>query len=217
MFFYIIIIIYISLLIYYNYHLKKFDKDAYLIVKEKRINDKYPLIDTLNIDFDFKNFLNTNINYFLIDNNNYIDLSNLKNDKLNFTVHKNYKLYNDLFKNLINYDLFNIKNLINYESICIYKGNTLQKLTKTSSKDNIIYQIYGTSTIYIFNPKNKDNIINKNKNDILKWGESYQLNQFDYINIPCEWFYILISDDISILYINDSNDLFTIYNYYFNI
>ena len=56
MFFYIIIIIYISLLIYYNYHLKKFDKDAYLIVKEKRINDKYPFIDTLNIDFDFKNF-----------------------------------------------------------------------------------------------------------------------------------------------------------------
>ena len=214
-----LLIIYLSILIYKIYNLKNYNENAIL----KNIDnfniqiEGYPLYYKTENDFNFNNFINNNIYYIIQDNNNFINLSNFNdNNSKNIFINKNYKLYKDLFKEYIPKEYIQ-NNLINYESISIFKGETNINLRKYVNKENILYQIYGESIIYLINPKHKDNILNKNFEEIMKWGQKIKMIPGSFLIIPPEWYSIQKSKDISIIYQNEANDPFTIYYYYYNL
>ncbi len=214
-----ILIIYLSILIYKIYNLKNYNKNAILKNIDNlniQIKDE-PLYYKTESNFNFNTFINKNIYYIIQDNNNFINLSNFNVDQLNnIFIYKNYKLYKDLFQEYIPKEYIK-NNLINYESISILKGDSEINLRKLSNKENIIYQIYGKSILYLINPKHKDQIINKKFKEIIKWGQKIEMTPGSFLIIPSEWYYIQKSKDISILYQNEANDIFTIYYYYFHL
>ena len=214
-----LLIIYLSILIYKIYNLKNYNENA-ILKNIDNLNiqiEGYPLYYKTENDFNFNNFINNNIYYIIQDNNNFINLSNFNdNNSKNIFINKNYKLYKDLFKEYIPKEYIQ-NNLINYESISIFKGETNINLRKYVNKENIHYQIYGESIIYLINPKHKDNILNKNFEEIMKWGQKIKMIPGSFLIIPPEWYSIQKSKDISIIYQNEANDPFTIYYYYYNL
>ena len=212
-----LLIIYLSILIYNIYNLKKYSGTAVLknIDNLNIIIDDSPLYYKTGNSFDLNDFMNKNIYYIIKDNDNFINLSNFNDNNIpNIFIYKNYKLYKDLFKEYIPKEYIK-NNLINYESVSILKGVTNINLRKLVSKENIIYQIYGESIIYLINPKHKTNILNRPFKEIMKWGEKIKMIPGSFLIVPCEWYYIQKSKDISILYQNEGNDIFSIYYYYY--
>ena len=69
--------------------------------------------------------------------------------------------------------------------------------------------IDGKTTIYLFNPKHKDEILNKTNNEIKKWGHKLTLQKDDTILIPTNWYYIQETKDKCIQYHIEIDDIFT--------
>ena len=63
----------------------------------------------------------------------------------------------------------------------------------------LLNQIQGKSKLYLFNPKHKNDIINKNNDEIKKWGIKINLVPGLVIYIPIEWYYIYEINEESII------------------
>ncbi len=98
---------------------------------------------------------------------------------------------------------------INNESISIYK-NYQSNLESCNSNHTVIYIVDGLTTLYIFNPKHKDEIKDKPLKSIKKWAHIKELKKGDYLIIPTNWLYFLETQDKCILYTNKVNNIFTI-------
>ena len=98
---------------------------------------------------------------------------------------------------------------INNESISIYK-NYQSNLESCNSNHTVIYIVDGVTTLYIFNPKHKDEIKEKPLKSIKKWAHIKELKKGDYLIIPTNWLYFLETQDKCILYTNKVNNIFTI-------
>jgi hypothetical protein len=98
---------------------------------------------------------------------------------------------------------------INNESISIYK-NYQSNLESCNSNHTVIYIVDGVTTLYIFNPKHKDEIKDKPLKSIKKWAHIKELKKGDYLIIPTNWLYFLETQDKCILYTNKVNNIFTI-------
>ena len=94
-------------------------------------------------------------------------------------------------------------------SISIYKENIIIPLNRCIHNYNIIGMIDGKTTIYLFNPKHKDEILNKTNNEIKKWGHKLTLQKDDTILIPTNWYYIQETKDKCIQYHIEIDDIFT--------
>jgi hypothetical protein len=99
--------------------------------------------------------------------------------------------------------------VVNNESISIYK-NHRGILENCYSINTIMYVVDGDTTLYLFNPKHKDEIKDKKLESIKKWAHIKKLQKGDYLSIPTNWLYFLETSDICILYNNKVNNIFTI-------
>ena len=69
--------------------------------------------------------------------------------------------------------------------------------------------VHGSMTLYLFNPKHKDEIVNKGNDEIKKWGHKKIMNQGDIIIIPPYWSYIQEINEKVIQYHIDVDTYFT--------
>jgi hypothetical protein len=80
-----------------------------------------------------------------------------------------------------------------------YKGLNSIILTKNKHNLCLINQIYGQSKLYLFNPKHKNDIINKPNDSIKKYGQKINLTQGLSLYIPVEWYYFYECEQESII------------------
>ena len=204
----ILLLIYILLVIQHLLYIQKYNMNGFII----ETNDKKKIIDNyikLNPIFTSKE------NHFDINNNNYDYLQDILNYKLNKPsyVFKNNELINRLTKENTFFDIamfddynhfFNIS-----KSISIISGKNNIPLIKCVHNINIIGILDGESTFYLFNPKHKDEIKEKDNDKIKKWGHKKKLLKNDILIIPPYWSYIQEIDNKIIQYHIDVDTYFT--------
>jgi hypothetical protein len=153
-------------------------------------------------NLSFEKLSQENPGLIIHDNNRYLSLKSF-NDEDNMYIYRNQELYKSL----------NLKEL--FDSIYIpfqsqlhtykrylmsfYKGLNSIILTKNKHNLCLINQIYGQSKLYLFNPKHKNDIINKSNDGIKKYGQKINLTQGLSIYIPIEWYYFYECENESII------------------
>lgn len=192
---------YNGIIIFYNKSLK-------LLLEElKSLN---PIYITIINDFSFNNIKNEYINYIINDNDIIIPIKNI-NDISSLYIYKNKEIFKDLKLNQyihIN-DLFNNPLLLKNYSFTIFKNNIKTRVKRVYHNYNIIGILEGETTIYLFNPKHKEDILYQ-KNNIKKWAHKKKLQKNDILFIPTNWFYIQETDSQVFQYHIDIDNLFTI-------
>ena len=98
---------------------------------------------------------------------------------------------------------------VSYDSVSIYKKN-MSDLKKCNSNNTLLYIVDGRIKLYLFNPKHKEDIKDKELKNIKKWSHIKKLNKGDYLSIPTNWFYILDCDESCVVYNKDVNNIFTV-------
>ena len=169
-------------------------------------------------DISINNFIKDNPGHIINHNGKYISLKYFIKDEIqSMNIYKN----KDLAKQ------FNINNIFDtvydpfYSQIhcnknyymSLLKGNNNTLLTQNKHNLLLIYQLFGISTIYIFNPKHKNEIINKKNDEIKKFAYKLNLSKGLVVYIPIEWYYFFETDEESIIGEIECDNYFTsIYN-----
>lgn len=187
----------------YNYNGFVIDSD----IQDKglilaNINNKNPLLifDSIN-NYDIQN------KYIYID-----ELKNYKNG-INDYHYKNKKLFPMIInkKNIFDHTILEKKySIIPSYSISIFYGKTSIQLKQCIHKYNVIGVIDGEASIYLFNPKHKNDIISKNNDEIKKWGHKKIIKKNHVLIIPPYWYYIQEVNDKIIQYHIDIDSVFTL-------
>lgn len=136
------------------------------------------------------------------DNNRYLSLKSF-NDEQNMYLYKNKDLYESLhLKELFDsiYEPFSSQ-LHTYKRylMSLYKGLNSIELTKNKHNLCLINQIYGQTKVYLFNPKHKNDILNKSNDSIKKYGQKINLTQGLSLYIPVEWYYFYEVENESVI------------------
>ena len=136
------------------------------------------------------------------DNNRYLSLKSF-NEEQNMYLYRNKNLYEtlnleELFDRI--YEPFSSQ-LHTYKRylMSLYKGLNSINLTKNKHNLCLINQIYGQSKLYLFNPKHKNDILNKSNDSIKKYGQKINLTQGLSLYIPVEWYYFYECENESII------------------
>ena len=228
----IIIVILISICIKYSLDLRKINHSAELIQLQNpnhiEINEiiekKSPLIihnlASKYLDFEnksIKELVKDNPGYIVIDKNKHTLLSSFNEDG-NHKVIENSNMIGDLnFKVKLDSISNNFKNKLTCNlnhAISLLKGKYSISLLQ-NKHDNLLYtQLSGYTTFFLFNPKHKIEIQNKNNNEIKKWGFKIILKPGVILSIPPEWYYIYESVDESIVFSSYYDSYFT---YFYNL
>jgi hypothetical protein len=204
----LLILIYIVFVVYSVINLQKFNINGVII----ETND----IHTLKNNVEYLNPVYTkdpNLFFNIDDNFGFSqDINNYKNNYANY-VYKNEQLFEKLLKkeNIFNCNIFNDSHYyfpINY-TVSIISGENSIPLKKCIHNKNIIGILDGEVTIYLFNPKHKSEIVNKENNEIKKWGHKKNLKKNDLLIIPPYWSYIQEIDNKVIQYHIDIDTYFT--------
>ena len=189
-----IVIIYIILSVYYLLELQKYNFNGILnkATNESQINELLknlnPILFNKEINIKIEEPLNIGFD------EEYIPISNYNSSKDNqIYIHKNKRLFQDmkLDNHIINLEFLNDYDKIpfTYNSVSVYK-NVSSKLYRCCHNYNLIGVINGETTMYLFNPKHKKDIINKANNKIKKWAHKHILSKDDILLIPPNWYYI---------------------------
>ena len=219
----LILILFIIFTIYNIIELKKYNKNGIII---EYINTNYmididkikkslsllnPVLINIKNNIQFNDFIKVNNNY-LIKNKGY-SFKKIK-DSDNISILRDKDIYEDLLKDKIIIDLNLFFNpyipIINKNSISILKGYNLLPIHLCKNNHNILYIIDGNITIYLFNPKHKNDIENKKLDDIKKYSHKYYLEKNNMLIIPTNWYYIQESNENVIQYHSDSDNIFCI-------
>ena len=167
-----------------------------------------------NLSFD--KLSQDNPGLIIHDNNRYLSLKSFTEEQHTY-LYKNKDLYESLhLKELFDtiYEPFS-SGLHTYKRylMSLYKGLNSIILTKNKHNLCLINQIYGQSKLYLFNPKHKNDIINKSNDSIKKYGQKINLTQGLSLYIPVEWYYFYECENESIIGEILSDNYFTvIYN-----
>jgi hypothetical protein len=173
-----------------------------------------------NLSFD--KLSQDNPGLIIHDNNRYLSLKSFSEED-NMYIYRNQELYKSLhLKELFDtiYIPFS-KGLDIYKRylISFYKGLNSIHLHKNKHNLCLISQIYGQTKLYLFNPKHKNDILNKSNGEIKsnenikKYGQKINLTQGLVISIPIEWYYFYEVEKESIIGEIISDNYFTvIYN-----
>lgn len=223
---FIIQLIFILALIFTIYNIieiKKYNKNGIIIEYKnnfiheidnikKSIKQLNPvLINVKNINLDFDTFISKNLSYTIDE----LGFSMKKiNDTDTIKVVKNKNIYNDICKDTINFEneMIHISQipLIKKQSISIFKGYYLSPLEFCKHNYNIIYILDGNLTIYLFNPKHKQEILGKSLENVKKYSHKYHLEKDNLLIIPTNWYYIQESMDNVLEYHCDSDNIFCV-------
>lgn len=227
----IIIIIILSICAKFIYDQHKFNDSTKIIQLQdsnkttinNHTKEKLPIVihNLLNKHIDIENLSLDKINdnnhgYIIKDNNKNIVFSSLLDDHNmaitdNKYIIKDINLEND-FKSLMNTFSDNISYNIN-NKMSILKGKYSINLSQNKNNIKLISQLFGESILYLFNPKYKEEIINKENFEIKKWGSKINLKSGILLYIPSDWYYIIESEEKSIFVISTIDNYFTfLYN-----
>ena len=228
MIFYLILLLIIILTIKHIYEIYDINTNAILeqlqnankeeiseIIKENKpllvhnLVNKYDKFNNLSFD----KLSQDNQGLIINDNNKYLSLKSFV-DQTNMYIYRNKDLYQllnlkELFDNI--YEPFYSQLHINKQYLLsFYKGLNSIKLNKNKHNLCLICQIYGNSKLYLFNPKHKNDILNKTNNNIKKYGQKINLTQGLLLYIPIEWYYFYECDNESIIGEIISDNYFTV-------
>ena len=222
----IILLIYIIFVIYNIINIQKYNMNGYVI----DTNDYNILIDNI-IKLNPVRFTDTSTNVTidqLIDYNPECIINDNKSLKdyhsiENLKIDKNNDLFDQLdIQRFIHFDFDKLPsseiNIIKQNYISMFKGEQKLPLRVALNNYNIIGMLKGETTIYLFNPKHKEDILGKENFEIKKWGHKKKIKENDIIFIPPYWEYIQESNSDVIQFNIDINNIFTfIPNYVRNI
>ena len=220
----LIIILFLIFTIYNIINIQKYNKNGFIVeLKEndpEKIKDSLLLLNPIllnikNESIFFIDLINNNLNYIInsysfkkineleqiqiLKNNNVCEDLNLK-EKINFNL--------DIFEDFYVPLLFNKKHYLS-----IFKGYNIIPLQFCKHNVNIIYILEGKITLYLFNPKHKNDITNKNLESIKKYAHKYFLEKDNFFIIPPNWYYIQESNDTVLQYYIESDNYLTyLYN-----
>ena len=192
---FIIIILFIIFNIYFIFNLYLIDENCSL----KLVNNKNDL--KLNL------FKSNPILINIPKENNYDNLLSVLNP-----CYKNQSTFNE-HKLDINYDqqLLNSNILYNViKSLSYFDNKDNVSLLRCKNNFHIISNLLGQEYfVYLFHPKHKELIMNKNIEDISKYGEKILVKPYDILYIPFGWFYYQEVNNSTILYHIDIDNYFT--------
>ena len=205
-----LILLYLIIMIYSVLNLQKYNKNGITI----EISDEKKFINELSYLNPLKFYISINHNSenlpvkYILDGNeiNLYDSYSLNqflfiHKRKEILPYDSNKYINKLMENKYLYPL--------NHSISIYKKNVIIPIERCIHNYNFIGIIDGETTIYLFNPKHKQDIINKQNNEIKKWGHKIVLKRGDCISIPTNWYYIQETNDKCIQYHIDIDTIFT--------
>lgn len=225
----IFVIFLISLFIKYIYELHSINYNASLIQVQdpneitisELLNHKSPLL-IYNLISKYSDLLEININTLITNNPGYIIKDNNKNISLSSFGEENVKqMYILDNENMIND--FNLKpifdtiiHIFNNNLSCnithqlsILKGDNSLTLSQNKHNIQLFIQLSGKTNFYIFNPKHKNDIINKTNKEIKKWSIQINLKPGVLLSIPTNWYYMYEINSESILCSSYSDNYFT--------
>jgi len=166
-------------------------------------------------DLSFEKLIKDNPGHIILDNNKYISLKSFtepENEQMNIYKNKDlvsqFKMtqaFNEIyepFESMIHCNKNYYMNLL--------KGNNALALTCNKHNLMLIYQIYGESKLYLFNPSHRVDITGKPNEHIKKFGHKINLKPGIVILIPIEWYYFYESDGSSIVGEIESDNYFTV-------
>ena len=180
----IITLIYLIMVIYNIINLQKYNINGF-IIKTNELSTLKNNIIKLN-PILFYNNINLKINSKLSILSDFI---NYKNDLPNYMYKNNTILSyfdSDIF---FNYQSLNHSNFLFpiSKSISIISGKNDIPLERCIHNYNIIGILDGSTTVYLFNPKHKEEIVNKEINQIKKWAHKKILDKGNILFIPPYW------------------------------
>ena len=185
----------------------------------------------LNLYFIFNLYLiDENCSLKLVSNKLNLKMNLFKSNPILINIPKDHNYDNLLinlkpcYKNQSYFNEFNINNIINYDnklldsnilcninkSLSYFDKEDTISLLKCRNNFHIISNLLGDEYfIYLFHPKHKELILNKNIEDISKYGEKILIKPFDILFIPFGWFYYQEINKTTILYHIDIDNYFT--------
>ena len=204
----IILFIYSIFVVYHIINLQKFNINGFIIDTGSTEEIQKNTLKLNPVIFYTQSLFNLNeprLNYLQ-------DINNYKNNYPSF-VYKNDELFERIVEPSFIFDSsifhgshfhFPIK-----KTLSIVKGENSIPLKKCIHDHNIIGVLEGESIIYLFNPKHKDEIINKENHQIKKWGHKKHIKKGDVLLIPPYWSYIQEVEKGIIQYHIDIDTYFT--------
>ena len=228
MFLLLIIIIIVAIVFKHSYDLFQFNLNAKIdhiqnpnphIIQDK-IKEKSPIIihnisneDKMFENFTFEKLIIDNPGYIINHNNKFISLDTFNDKKSQLAIHMNQNLVQDFnIKKSLNdiFTTFNNAMVCNQQCyLSLYKGNNTITVTQNKNYGLILIQIYNNSTLYLIHPKHKNDITNKDNQEIKKWAYKINLKPNIVVHIPSQWFYFYESNESSILSTITYDTLFT--------
>jgi len=174
---------------------------------------KYNDISSLTID----DLINNNPGYIINDNGKNISLSSFNDNESMYVLNNNdindhiglQNSLTDISKSFGDKLSCNITN-----ELSILKGNHSISLEQNKHNCEYYTQLSGNTTFYLFNPKHKEDILNKENNEIKKWAFKINLKSGIILYIPPGWYYFFESEGETITNRTYSDNYFTwFYNY----
>ena len=174
---------------------------------------KYNDISSLTID----DLINNNPGYIINDNGKNISLSSFNDNESMYVLNNNdindhiglQNSLTDISKSFGDKLSCNITN-----ELSILKGNHSISLEQNKHNCEYYTQLSGNTTFYLFNPKHKGDIQNKENNEIKKWAFKINLKSGIILYIPPGWYYFFESEGETITNRTYSDNYFTwFYNY----
>ena len=166
-------------------------------------------------EISFTKLIEDNPGHIIYDQNKYISLETfVKDDVKQMNIYKNKDLWDQFrlhesFNEVYSPFQSNIHCNKNY-SMSLFKGSNAISLTKNKHNLHLVNQMYGQSKVYLFNPKHKNDIMNKDNNEIKKYGQKINLTQGLVLYIPVEWYYFYETENESIIGEIESDNYFTV-------
>ena len=233
MIFYLVFIIILILIGKHIYEIHNFNHEGIIeqlqsanneVISEK-IKERNPLLihnlgnkNNLFFNLSFNKLIEDNPGHIICHNNKYISLKSFNKDEIQqMNIYKNKDLplqfqLTDAFDTIYQPFELNIHCNKNY-FMSLFKGNNTIQLTQNKHNLLCIHQIYGESKLYLLNPKHKLDILNKNNDEIKKYGHKINLTPGIVLYIPVEWYYFYETDNESIIGEIECDNYFTvIYN-----
>ena len=168
-------------------------------------------------ELSFEKLIQDNPGHIIFDNNKYTALKSFNEDISQMNIYKNKDLCSQ-FRLQEGFDevYYPFSSQIHCNKnyfISLLKGPNAISLIKNKHNLHLIHQIYGSSKLYLFNPKHKNDILGKDNNEIKKYGQKISLTPGLVLYIPIEWYYLYETDNESIIGEIESDNYFTvIYN-----
>jgi|TARA_B110000967_G_scaffold200787_1_gene237122 hypothetical protein len=205
----LLILIYLILMVYSMVSLQKFNINGFIIETNdiyqiKQNHEKLnPTHTHLESGFDINSV--TEFDYLQ-------DIINYKVGKPTY-VFKNHELFEKVLSEDIVFHTSSFNDsqyhFPGYKALSVISGRNSIPLKKCIHNHNIIGILDGEAIFYLFNPKHKDEILNKENDEIKKWGHKKILKKNDILIIPPYWSYIQEIENGIIQYHLDVDTYFT--------